>query len=441
LGELKGIFMKKLFIAFVLCFTSFTACAAGLPEYIKIGLKYGGSAVSECVVKCENGFSGEVNTDEKELRLLVTPEGNIDVLKPGDAMPIYAYKKNDNPLHITPKSGNIFFNGTEYRGELWFIPADSGIKDSSPSGGESPVGAKMTVINELLIEDYLKSVVPSEMPASWHSEALKAQAVCARNYALTNMNKYSKYGFNLDDTVNSQVYNGVKSEYPASTAAVNDTAGKALRYNGELVSTLFYSSSGGRTENVKYVWGNELPYLLSVDDPYEEPSDWTVHFTPSEIGQKLSAGGIDIGDVLDLEIALRSDSGRVINLIIKGSAGEHVLKLENTRSFFNLRSNHYSINKNREGGYMPNIITAKGIFPLTSGIITPSGIKDIPVTRIMTKNGITEVSGGTVTGYDFVGKGFGHGAGLSQYGAKGFAENGYTYEQILRHYYTGVYLE
>jgi stage II sporulation protein D len=181
--------------------------------------------------------------------------------------------------------------------------------------------------------------------------------------------------------------------------------------------------------------------LTGTPDPYEEPSDWTVPYSPAEVREKLAAAAIDIGEVTDIEILGRSESGRVIDLVIRGTDGEHGLKLEKTRAFFNLRSNLYSITKTTEGGFAPDAITASGTAAPGGYVITAAGTTDAPITKIITADGIKEAGGGAVTGYTFIGKGFGHGAGMSQYGAKGLAEHGYSYDRILAHYFSGTTLE
>ncbi|OJU08447.1 MAG: hypothetical protein BGN88_11340, partial [Clostridiales bacterium 43-6] len=382
-------------------------------KFISIGLKYSDTAILECTLLAGSGFI--VNTDsenniqlaETKLSIKRNQDNNIDIINPQNGKVISTY----NAFEILPADlGTMIFNDTEYRGNLRF----------------SVVNNKIHVLNYILIEDYLKSVVPSEIVASWNFEALKAQAVCARNYALTNLGKFSKYGFDLDDTINSQVYKGVKSEHPNTTKAVAETAGQILMVDGKPATTLFFSSSGGHTESAKYVWGNDFSYLVGVKDPYEEIKEWKVNYTPDEITAKLSAKKVDIGTIVNLESVERSPSNRVINLLIKGDKGAYTLKLEGTRSFFNLKSNLYDISKNQSDSLVE--------------VITKNGIEKRQLSgKIITKNGIFSLDGAIIS-YDFVGKGNGHGVGMSQYGAKGLADNGYTYEQILKHYFTGSYL-
>lgn len=123
---------------------------------------------------------------------------------------------------------------------------------------------KLTVINEVPLEDYLKGVVPSEMPSGWAIEALKAQAIAARSYALANLGKRASMGFDLKDTPEDQAYGGATAETARTNSAVDETSGLVLTYNYKIVSAFYSASAGGQTVNSKTAWGNDLPYLRSV---------------------------------------------------------------------------------------------------------------------------------------------------------------------------------
>ena len=123
---------------------------------------------------------------------------------------------------------------------------------------------KLTVINDVNMEDYLKGVVPSEMPSSWEIEALKAQAVAARSYALANLGKRASLGFDLKDTPEDQAYGGATAETARTNHAVDETSGLVLTYNYKVVSAFYSASAGGHTVNSKQVWGSDLPYIRAV---------------------------------------------------------------------------------------------------------------------------------------------------------------------------------
>ena len=130
----------------------------------------------------------------------------------------------------------------------------------------------LTVINDVGIEDYVKGVTPAEMPSSWNIEALKAQAIAVRSYAIANLGKHAKEGFDLVDTVQDQVYNGVMAETPSTNQAVEETEGLVLTYDNKIISTMYSASAGGQTKSALEAWGNDIPYLQSVksyDDDME----------------------------------------------------------------------------------------------------------------------------------------------------------------------------
>ncbi len=171
----------------------------------------------------------------------------------------------DSVLFFIPSSPQSFlsFNGKSYRGFF--------ILRGTPKG--------VVLVNRLNLEDYLKSVVPGELnPDQFNAiEALKAQAVAARTYAVKNMGLYKDYGFDLVDTPRSQYYSGMDSERPLSTRAVEETTGEVMRYNGELINALYMSTCGGRTEDAQNVFpGTPSPYLKSVECTYEKQQEWTL---------------------------------------------------------------------------------------------------------------------------------------------------------------------
>ena len=123
---------------------------------------------------------------------------------------------------------------------------------------------KLIVINNVNLEDYIRGVVPSEMPSSWEMEALKAQAIAARSYALANLGKRASLGFDLKDTPEDQAYGGASSETARTNSAVQETDGLVLTYNYKVVPAYYSASAGGQTLNAKQVWGSDLPYIRSV---------------------------------------------------------------------------------------------------------------------------------------------------------------------------------
>lgn len=408
----------RLFLSFLAILIALSQSAVHAKD-ISIGLKFASTSPKEITVQNGSGFAVSVGeeavTQLAETKVLVVwaEDGIVQLVNPLDSTLLYTHENAALPLTLTPAdNGTVFIGATEYRGAARFLRTAEGL----------------TVINYVDIEDYLKGVVPGEMPHSWPQEALKAQAVCARNYAISNWNKFSKYGFNLDDSTQSQVYLGVSAEKASTNQAVEETAGIYLKYDDQYANTLFFSSSGGHTESSEFAWGGKYPYLVGVEDPYDTSKEWTVPYTPDEIEEKLAGIGVNIGNVVDMEVLETSPSGRIIDLKIVGTDGTHHLKLEKSRSLFNLRSNLFTITK-------------KGNEPEPILVVTSKGLEERKISQpVLTATGLIPVDVGTPTEYIMTGTGYGHGVGMSQYGAKGMAEEGYNYEQILKHYFTGTIL-
>ncbi len=318
-------------------------------------------------------------------------------------------------------------------------------------GGKS----SLTAVNVVPLEEYLYGVVPCEMPASWHTEALKAQAVCARSYALIKAGYHAetdiKRGFRMVDTVQSQVYGGISYEHPRSTAAVNATKGETLCYENRTVTGYYFAASGGHTESVEDVWGFSIPYLQGVPDIYENnPSKkpWSVTLSGDELKRLLHSEGKDVGSVKKVTQEVVTSSGRVYSLRVIGSLKSIGLATDALRNVLELASTKFRV---FGADSVPDTVTVKG----ASGTKT-AAIHDCYVIgadgRVQSADGLTEqyvvLGEDNMTSYPryapeedeylFAGMGHGHGVGMSQSGAYGMAEQGFTYKAILEHYFTGI---
>jgi stage II sporulation protein D len=228
------------------------------------------------------------------------------------------------PLHFTAEPGPLRLDGKPYRGSLEVNGA----------------AGKLRAINHVGLERYLYGVVPDEVPDDWPAEALKAQAVVARSYALA----VRKTGeFDLYDDVRSQVYNGIDAEELSTTAAVNATAGQVLLYAGKIATTYFFSTSGGRTAAIADVWkAQPTPYLVSVPDPYDSISPvhrWgPLSFTAAKLRKALGVKG----SLLDVRTMLNA-SGRVDQVIGVGSDGETSISGAEMRQKLGLRSTWFQV--------------------------------------------------------------------------------------------------
>jgi stage II sporulation protein D len=309
------------------------------------------------------------------------------------------------------------------------------------------------LLNVLDVEDYLKGVVPGEMPALWHAEAVKAQAVVARSYAYTDTAK-SEF---LEMTVASQVYKGKTAEHPSSTKAVLDTAGVYVTHGGKPVKTYFYSSSGGKTENAEDVWGNAVPYIRSVKDDFDRHAGnthygWEKSVPGSTIAQKLQLPGTQL--LLGLQVLSRTQGGNaqqveavIYDKVSKQTSQKQLLGTsakypDAYRSLFGgLKSSKFTISANSSS----TIVKGDGSTEKAGHLIgykiqksdgTTEYIED-PNVKVRTTKGSNLLSTYPAN-FTFKGDGYGHGAGLSQWGARGMAEAGHSYDAILKYYYAGI---
>lgn len=252
---------------------------------------------------------------------------------------------------------------------------------------------KTNKITTLPFEEYIKGVVAGEMPATFELEALKAQAVASRSYAMYQMTATKDKDYDVTNTTQNQVYLtdeelkiNWKDEYNQKMnkikTAIQETTGEYLTYNGQIVNAMFFSTSTGKTENSEEVFVSALPYLRSVDSKWDEESPAftdTYTFDLKDFYTKLN---LPYNEKLNIEITEKTSTGRIKKLKINNQE----LNGRDIATKLSLRSNYFEI--------------------------------------IQNENKITINT-----------KGFGHGVGMSQYGANGMAKEGYKYDQILKHYY------
>ncbi|MFA6308444.1 MAG: SpoIID/LytB domain-containing protein [Clostridia bacterium] len=364
-----------------------------------------------------------VNSDPT--RIVIALSGNT----------LFMYDKSSGAFQIHPNTANspLMFklNNQHFRGNLEV---------------KRLTNSDMTLVNVIKPQLYLYGVVPSEMLSNSKLEALKAQAICAGTYTYNCLKKHSSLGFDLCSTVDCQMYLGYDNEEASTNRAVDETIGKIITYKGSAAEINYYNSSGGKTEDVRNVWGNSCPYLISVDDPYEAPgTEWVQERTPAYIKGRLSDWGYNIGDVTAVTATKKAPSGRVTEVVVKGTKGSKTFTIERCRTFFGLKSQWYTISSpdktyfRANGGKVENrdfkgmtVVTSKGTQILT-------GVNNV-VTLINGANTKKSVSL-TPGAYIFTGRGWGHGVGMSQEGAMGFARHGYTCTQILKHYFPGTEIQ
>lgn len=320
-------------------------------------------------------------------------------------------------------------------------------------GGKS----SLTAVGVLPVNEYLYGVIPAEMPSSWSSEALKAQAVVARTYAVSkasyNGNSNIASGYKINDTTASQVYKGYNGEAASGNKAVLDTKKKLIYYENKLIDATFFSTSGGATANSEDVWVSALGYLRGVPDLYEmEPAKkpWTVTYSSDQIKSKLAAKSINIGTIKDVVEEIRTDSLRVYALRIVGSSQSASIQQTNVSSYLGLPSTKFKVIKKGDQPDKVSVIDGSGktSSKRISGMYTISAGKKVEkastsldqyvVKGSTNMSNYPRVAPTKANTYSFAGMGFGHGVGMSQSGANGMAKAGYSYTQIIKHYYTGV---
>ena len=353
--------------------------------------------------------------------------------------------------------------GRREKAETWF----KGYKYNGGFEYVRPDGGNLRVINVVDLEDYVKGVVPYEMNGDWPLAALEAQAVCARTFACRNT-KHASYDFDVCSAICCQVYNGVNTATDRSNEAVDNTEGVCIWYDGELIEAVYHSSDGGATEDAKNVWGGDVPYLQGKKDPYESlisiPNySYTVTYTPAELTWVLQNSGYTIGTVADVYVAERTALGNVSKVVFTDTSGKTLTVTGQacSNAFYsttygkNVRSLNFTISggsgETSGSGFCVN--SASNWIDSLSGatVITAGGQQTkLPGSGwcAVTDSGtvaLEAASGGTSSGsgdlFVITGTGNGHHVGMSQYGAKAMAENGYSYEDILSFYYTDVTIE
>jgi stage II sporulation protein D len=282
-------------------------------------------------------------------------------------------------LFISTKDGLILVNGRAFRGDIQIV------KD---------VSDKMSVINYIGLEDYIKGILYHEASHYWPMEALKAQAIISRSYARYQMKENSAQDFDLTNDIYSQVYGGSVSERQRTNRAVDQTSGEALFYKGAVMPAFFHATCGGRTEDASRLWKVDMPPLKGAPCDFcrESPHfKWHEVMFTGEIRQRLVDSGKHLGVIKEIKILNRDNSNRIIDLEIISTKGSLVIPAKDFRS-----------------------------------IIGPNTIRSTNF----------EVS---VVGTDaiFEGLGWGHGVGLCQWGAYFMAKQGYTADKILKYYYPG----
>lgn len=352
------------------------------PE-VEVGLLSGGEISLTGLADFQAVSNGKTIENYKNgTKLSITRSGNT-LLVNG--------KKAGETVYFCPKQETIAFaaKGNRYRGKMKAIP--------------SAWGSGVTLVNVVSMENYLQGVVPCEIVPSWRIDAIKAQAVAARTYALFHKNGYRSSGYDVTDDTRCQVYQGAGAETAATNRAVQETVGEIVTYGGKPIDAVFHSSGGGYTENCENVWGSSIPYLKGVsEEKYANP--WTKTVTVSSFVNTVAGSGFKVKSIKLSKLHIgeahnasdRGVSGRVKHVTLIGKNGNKTISGDKIQSLYDLNSTLFDIS-----------IQGKELI---------------------------------ITGY-----GYGHGLGLSQWGAEAMAEKQGDgkdfYKKILMHYYSGTKVE
>ncbi|OGP19691.1 MAG: hypothetical protein A2054_07820 [Deltaproteobacteria bacterium GWA2_55_10] len=339
---------------------------------------------------CLHTVPGQADYGEK-VRVLISKSSSFDLrgtdrgdlhIKRDGASVLVNGRRKALPLKLYPEGEFIYINNRPYRGTIEIAAGKDGL----------------LLINEVHLDAYIAGIINNEISSKWPEGVIKSQVVIARTYAIFNIRKKAGSPYHLESTVMGQVYNGASGEDDIVLSAVRETAGEILVYDGEPALTVYHSNAGGMTEAAIDVWKRGYPYLVPVESPFDESAprfEWEFAIAASLLGEQLSASGYAVRSPEEISVIETTLSGRVKLMAVRGGAGSETrLSGEDMRKalgYSNLRSTFFDVSKD---------------------------------------NGV----------FLFRGKGSGHGVGLSQWGAKGMAENGYSYREILDHFYPGTNL-
>lgn len=314
-----------------------------------------------------------------------------------------AIQENVDEVNIIPRGpdNRISLYGKPYRGITQVLP----------------YGRNVQLINIVYLEDYLRGVVPPEIGRRNDNEleAVKAQAVAARTYALSHLQQYPSERYDLKASIYDQVYEGAKVENSVVNKAIDETAGRVIMYEDKMIEAYYHSTCGGATDDIAHVWDRKsIPYLKAVTDEgacsWSKYYTWEEHFTEQQLRGRIeqymaSDRGRDmrIGPIRDVRIAERTPGNRIAKLTIHTDRDNYRFFRDRIRWVIGRTSN-------------PDLILPSDRFDVTISRDGAGGIESIT----------------------FRGQGYGHGVGMCQCGAIGKARKGESYDDILRHYYQGT---
>ena len=385
--------------------------------------------------KATLSFSGEATLFEGGRPLVTEAASSWKIVADGGRVRVLTnsgvYESEPGNFSLTSSAGMTYQKRT-YPETLRFVVNQDGL----------------CVINDVDLETYLRGVLPKEMSPSFPLESLMAQAVASRGFALANKKKFVKKGYQLDDTTSSQVYHGMKVWDARTDRAISETKGLIPIYQGRVADTIFHATSGGHTESSAAVWGGEsVPYMRGVEDPHSTnttAATWNLEKSADEAKKILEGSYPALGEIKAVRIAERLDGRRVKKLELIGTKSSTRISGDKFRNLFGatkMKSTWFAFGQ----GAAQEVTSQKSV-------LTKSGRRPVKnEEKVLTAKGVTTKSFGSSLGNSEVyrfdgplvvkGKGYGHGVGMSQYGAVEMAKQGKTFQEILSFYYPGISVE
>ncbi len=337
---------------------------------------------------------------------LAEPEMRVLLFETTQEFRISGGSLGASSVRVEPVAGGMKIDGAVAKSEQRFNPGSTPFRFK----GEKVAGARywgaiilvssargVQVINEVPLEKYIAGILMLEVYHTWHEEVLHAQAVVARTYALHERARNIKQPYHVKSDVTSQVYGGANAASIKAERIVRETRGEFLAFDGKPILAVYHSASGGTTASAEEVWGRPVPYLVSreVEEESDSPETyWRVILSEEELRTALARRKIEVGEILEWSISEHSPSGRAQRIRIRGTYGTE----EVTSQQFRLA-------------------------------LGSSVVKSTTFELRMHEQGFL-----------IVGSGYGHGVGMSQWGARAMAERGANYREILAWFYPGTTL-
>jgi stage II sporulation protein D len=375
--SLKFLVLSFSFALFVLHFT--LTCYAQPPKYIRVAIIQNAESLS---LKVSGFYEIADSSGKKVLSRGKNLKTTVTTYKNGILMGKSNFD-SDRVLLSTDYADVIIINGRTFRGNIKFIKNNS---------------SKLSVINYVDPEDYIRGILYHEVSHYWPMEVLKAQAIVCRTYAVYQMQENRLKDYDVTSDIYSQVYGGKTSERYRTSNAVDATRTAVLTYQGKVFPAYFHSTCGGHTEDAFLLWNTNIVPLKGVPCDFCKDSphfNWHYVLTLEEVQDKLIKGGFDIGSIKDITIMGRDESGRITDLKVVSTKKSTKIPAKDFRNIIGL-------NIIRSTNFTVNLINADVVFE---------------------------------------GRGWGHGVGLCQWGAYFMAKQDYTAEQILKYYYPQANVE